>query len=399
MTIGIARRATQPDIPHPVGRARLAVLAAFCIHGAVFSTWVPLIPVVQQTLGLTPGELGLALLGSAIGSLAATPFVGPLIGRFGSRAVFAVSGLGYCLALPLPVIAPNLPALFLALTVFGVFQGTSDVAMNAHGVLVESRHLRPLMSSFHGVWSLGSLGAATVGGILAALAVAPLARAIAPAVILAVAMAMAARAMLPSEGAARVPGPAFARLPRQLVALGIVAFCALMAEGAIGDWGAVYLRRDLGASPGLAAAGYAVFTLCMTAARLTGDWLTARSDAVLLVRLGGGILAGGLGAALIAGHTAATLVGLGLIGLALANVLPIVYSAAGRTAGRGAGSSIAAVTSTGYLGYLVGPPAIGLTADHLGLRGALGIAAGLGVIMAVLAPAVRAMPAEPSGPR
>ena len=378
-------------------RARLAVLAAFCIHGAVFSSWVPLIPTVQQTLGLTPGELvGIALLGSAIGSLVAMPFVGPLIGRFGSRSVFAVSGLGYCLALPLPVIAPNLPALFLALTVFGVFQGVSDVAMNAHGVLVESGYRRPLMSSFHGVWSLGSLGAATAGGVLAALGTAPLARAFVPAAILAAAMALAARAMLPSEGAAHAAGPAFVRLPRQLVVLGVVAFCALIAEGAIGDWSAVYLRRSLDASPGLAAAGYVVFTLCMTIARLIGDWVTARFDAVLLVRLGGGVLAGGLGAALLAGHTAATLVGFALVGLALANVLPIVYSAAGRTSGRGAGSSLAAVSSTGYLGYLVDPPAIGLTADHRTLRGALGIAAALGLIMVALAPAVRPVPTEPA---
>lgn len=390
--MALGRRLVDPDVLPSTKRARLVVLAAFCI----FSSWVPLIPTVQQTLGLTPGGLGIALLGTAIGSLVAMPSVGPLTGRFGSRSVFAVSGLSYCLALPLPVIAPNLPALFLALTAFGMFQGVSDVAMNAHGVLVESGYHRPLMSSCHGAWSLGSLGAASAGGVLAALGIAPLARALVPAVTLAVAIAPAAQAMLPSEGVAGAVGPAFVRLPRQLVVLGVVAFCALVAEGAIGDWSAVYLRRSLDAPPGIAAAGYVVFTLCMTIARLTGDWITACFEAVLLVRLGGGVLAGGLGAALLAGHTATSLVGFALVGLALANVLPIVYSAAGRTPGRGARSSIAAVTSTGYLGYLVGPPAIGLTADHLSLRGALGIAAALGLIMAALAPAVRSVPTEPA---
>jgi MFS family permease len=165
-----------------------------------------------------------------------------------------------------------------------------------------------------------------------------------------------------------------------------------MAEGAIGDWSAVFLRRDLGAAPGLAAAGYAICTLTMTIGRLTGDWVTGRYAAVRLVRLGGALLAGGLGAALLVDRTPAVLAGLALSGLALANILPLVYSAAGRVADREAGVAIAAVTTTGYLGYLVGPAAIGLTANHSSVRGGLGLVVLLGLIMAAEAAVVRPTP-------
>ena len=155
-------------------RARLAVLAVFFVHGAVFANWVPLIPSVQQRLGLSTGTLGLALLGSAVGSLLAMPIVGGVIARAGSRRVVRVTGLAYCAALLLPVVAPTLPGLFLALCVFGACQGSTDVAMNAQGIVVEGRMGRPIMSSFHGLWSLGTLAGAVVSSGLAAAGVAPL---------------------------------------------------------------------------------------------------------------------------------------------------------------------------------------------------------------------------------
>jgi MFS family permease len=371
-----------------VGRARLAVLAVFFIHGAVFANWVALIPSVQQHLRLTTGTLGLALLGSAVGSLLAMPLAGGLISRLGSRRVVVGAGLAYCAALLLPVLAPSSPALFLALVVFGAGQAATDVAMNAQGIAVEARHGRPLMSSFHGLWSLGGLAGAATSGALAAGGMAPLPHALGAAVILAAALFGATRPLLSQESDGATRGPAFVRLTPPLLGLGIVGFCALMAEGSIGDWSALYLRGSLAAAPGLATAGYATFTLTMTVGRLTGDWITARLGPVVLVRLGGALLVVGLGGALAIGRLGATLVGFGLVGFALANIVPIIFSAAGRTTRLAAGPAIAAVSSASFLGFLVGPPAIGLTADHLSLRGGLGLVAALGVLIALLAPAV-----------
>jgi len=369
-------------------RARYAVLAVFFIHGAVFANWVPLIPTVQQKLGLSAGTLGLALLGSAVGSLLAMPVAGGLIARAGSRRVVTVAGLAYCAALLLPVLAPSLPTLFLALVVFGACQGSTDVAMNAQGIAVQTRDGRPLMSSLHGFWSLGGLAGACASGALAAVGVAPLPHALGATVLLVAALAGATRPLLPRTVDATSGGPAFARLTRPLIGLGIVGFCALMAEGSIGDWSAVYLRRVLGTDAGLAAAGYAAFTLTMTIGRLTGDRVTARLGPVLLVRLGGALLAVGLGIALILGQTLAALAGFALVGFALANIVPILFSAAGRTPRLAAGPAIAAVSTASFFGFLVGPPVIGVTADHVTLRGGLALVAVMGVLIAVLAPAV-----------
>jgi MFS family permease len=364
------------------------VLAVFFVHGAVFANWVPLIPSVQQRLGLSTGMLGLALLGSAVGSLLAMPIAGSLIARAGSRRVVSVAGLAYCAALLLPIVAPTLPALFLALCVFGACQGSTDVAMNAQGIVVEGRIGRPIMSSFHGLWSLGTLAGAAVSSGLATAGVAPLPHAIGAAALLGVILAVASRAFLVRGTDAAPQGPAVAWLTRPLIALGIVGFCALMAEGAIGDWSALYMRQVLGAGPGLAAAAYATFTLTMTIGRLTGDRVTARLGPAALVRLGGVLLAAGLGAALALGQPAIALVGFAQIGFALANIVPILFSAAGRTPHLPAGPAIAAVSSASFVGFLVGPPAIGVTANHLTLRGGLGLVVGLGVLIALLAPAV-----------
>jgi fucose permease len=276
--------------------------------------------------------------------------------------------------------------------VFGACSGTSDVAMNAHAVVVETAYSRPLMSSFHGAWSLGSLATATVSSVLAAFGWTPLARALGPAVVTLVGMALAAQAMLPPQSRERASGQRFVWPSRHLLGLGLVAFCAFMAEGAIRNWSVVFLQRDLGAAPAVAAAGYAVFSLTMTVGRLTGDWVTARSAPDRVVRLGGLLLTGALGAALFIDRTPAVIVGLALCGLALANILPLAFSAAGRATDRGAGSAIAAVTTTGYVGYLVGPPAIGVTADHFTVRGGLVLVVMLGLIVLALAPAVRPAP-------
>lgn len=389
-----------PAPAEAVRRARLAVLAVFFIHGAVFASWVPLIPTAQQKLGLSTGTLGLALLGTALGSLIAMPIAGGIIARAGSRRVVTAAGLGYCAALLLPVLAPSLPTLFLALMIFGGCQGSTDVAMNAQGIAVEARLGRPTMSAFHGLWSLGGLTGATMSGLLAAIGAAPWQRALSASLVLAIGLAIATRSFLPRGVDATEHGPAFARISRPLIGLGIVGFCALMAEGSIGDWSALYLKHNLGAGPALAAAGYATFTLTMTVGRLTGDWVTARLGPVPLMRGGGLLLAAGLGAALLLNQTVGALIGFALAGIALANMVPILFSAAGRTPHLAPGPAIAAISTASFAGFLVGPPAIGATADRLTLRGGLAIVALLGLLVAVLAPTVgrAGQPAEAVDP-
>jgi MFS family permease len=184
-------------------------------------------------------------------------------------------------------------------------------------------------------------------------------------------------------------GPMFARPTRALAALGVVAFCVLMGEGAVSDWSAIYLKRIVDTGPGLAAAGFAVFSLTMAFGRLCGDYLVARLGPMFPVRAGGGISAVGVVLALLVPWPPTVLVGFALVGIGFSFVFPVVVSAAARTPGMAPSVAIAAISTTGYFGFLVGPPLIGLTAEIIGLRSALLIVASLGVLIAIFGRAVQ----------
>jgi predicted MFS family arabinose efflux permease len=363
-------------------RARLAVATLFFANGCGLGSWVPHIPEVKLGHGLSDAVLGLALLSIAAGAVAALPVAGALVARFGSRPVTRGAALMFCAALPLPLLAPDFPSLLAALALLGVGSGALDVAMNAHAVLVEARYGRPIMSSFHGLFSIGGLaGAALAAGAMHA-GLAPRAHLTAAALVLGVAVLAAWRALLPSAPEA-TGGPLFV-LPRgRLIGLGAIAVIGLMAEGAMGDWSAVYLRMELGAGAATAACGFAGISLAMALGRLTGDRVVARcGPAAVLV---GGALLGGttLGAALLAGAPAVAVLGFAGMGLGLANVVPIVFGAAGRVPGLAPGIGIAAASSAGYFGFLAGPPLIGLVAEASSLASALVLAAAVVGLMAL----------------
>lgn len=384
-----------------VRTARLAVATMFFVNGAALANWVALVPYVQDHLRLQPAVFGLALLGATAGSLIAMPLAGASIPRLGSRILTVTGALLFCVALPLPILAPNAALLFLALAAFGAGNGLLDVSMNAHGVEVERRHGRPIMSSFHGLFSVGGLVGATASGLLVAAGIAPLPHVIIAGLALGLLVLATARFLLPSA-VDRVAAPAQAaivekasplavlrRLSGPLLALGVVGFCGHVGEGSMADWSAIYLHRSLATTAAFASAGYAVFSLTMASGRLGGDWLTARLGPPRIVRLGGAVAAIGMALALIAGQPLAAVVGFGLVGFGLANVVPNLLSAAGRTAGVAPGAAIATVTTASYCGFLAGPPLIGFAAQLTSLRWGLGIVALFCAVIAVLGGAVK----------
>jgi MFS family permease len=220
------------------------------------------------------------------------PLVGALVSRFGSRRVVGTTALLLSLSLVTPALAPNLFSLMAALMLLGAANGGLDVSMNAQAVVVERGYGRPIMSSFHAAWSFGGLAGAALGGLLASLGVGPLPHFSAVAVLSAIAFLGAYRALLPSHADTAEEGaPAFARPTRALFGLGIISFCVLLGEGAIGDWSAVYLDNTLETGPGFAAAGYAAFSLSMAFGRLFGDGFTERLGPARLVRSCGALAA------------------------------------------------------------------------------------------------------------
>jgi MFS family permease len=381
-----------PETTSPPRKARIAVLTAFAINGVAGANWFVRIPAVQDDLGLSTAGLGVVLLSLPLGALLAMILSGRLISRAGSRRVVQIGTLGLCLSVALLGLAPNAFALTAVLLLFGLANGAQDVAMNAQGVAVERRYGRSLMSSFHAGWSIGSMAGAAIGGVIAAIGVAPGPHLLVVGLVLAVAGLGTMRWLLPAHidvGVRQARTPLLPRVPRAVLLLGLVGFCGLLAEGAMADWSAVYLQDTVGTGAGLAAAGYAVFQVAMTAGRLGGDHLTDRLGAERIVRGGGLLAAGGLGLALLLVQPAGVLVGFVLAGLGLSLIAPIVYSTAGRAGGREPGPAIAATTTIGFTGFLVGPPLIGIVAGVLSLRGALGLVAGLLLVMALLAPVTR----------
>jgi MFS family permease len=377
-------------------RAHVGTALVFFIHGAAIATWVPRIPAIKQDLGLTEGSLGIALLGIAVGALGAMQLAGPLLARYGSRPVTRVAAIANAALLVTPALAWNLPSLLAALGLFGISIGLLDPAMNAHGVVVEQRRARPIMAGLHSMWSIGGLVGAVTAGLAARAGWDPLAQFTVAAIVLSAVAVVATRGLLPAEvdavpipavrGDQRPRAGAVGGWGRAVLLLGLIGFCSFLCEGTAADWSALYLR-DLGASPGAAAAGFAAFSLCMAAGRLVGDRLTVRLGPVRLVRDGSLVAAGGLGLGVVAGNELVAVVGFGLLGAGLAAVVPIAFSAAGNLGGPG-GVGIARVASIAYLGTLAGPPAVGFTAEVVSLRFALLIPVALCVLIAICAAGV-----------
>lgn len=358
----------------PVPRsARIGVAVLFFLNGALLATWATRIPVVQARLALSPGELGLALFGTVAGALVAMNLSGYLSARFGSRSVTTSAALSLCLMLPLLALAPTLPILVAILVLFGASNGSMDVAMNTQGIAVERQYGCSILNSFHACYSIGGLAGALLGGMMASRGVALLPHFLGVALCSAILTLCAAHFLLPAHTDAQKTGVTFARPTLAILALGLVAFCVLLGEGAVADWSTIYLNGTLRTGAGLAATGYAAFSVAMAVGRGAGDSLTARLGPGTMVRLGGLVAALGLTLALVVTWTPFAIVGFALVGVGLSVLFPLTLSAAGRTSRQAAGTAIAAVATCGYAGSLVGPPVIGFIADALSLRVALGI--------------------------
>jgi MFS family permease len=384
-----------PEAARPGLRsARLAVAAIFCLNGIVLANWIARIPDVKQQLALSDQMLGLVLFFAAVGALLAQPTVGWLISHVGSRRMTIIMLIAFCLSITLPGLAASALSLSVMLFILGACNGGLDVAMNAQAALVEQRYARPIMSSFHGLWSIGGLIGATLGGLIATQGVIVRDHLLGAAIVATLLAVLCTRWLLVDAGHRQQAGPSFALPPRALLLLGFIAFSVLLCEGAIADWGAVYLRESLGSSPGIAATGFAVFSLLMAAGRLSGDALALRFGPAGVVRAGGALVALGIVLVVASDMPAIAIAGFGLIGAGLACGFPLILSAAARTPGVAASTAIAAMATAGYTGFLVGPPLLGTMAEAVTLRGALGLLGLVGVLVAVFGGAVEHHPSE-----
>jgi MFS family permease len=370
-------------------RARYAVAAVFCVHGAVTGSFATRVPWIQEHAGLSAGLLGLALAFPAIGASVAMPLAGWVSHRFGARTALRGLIALWTMSLILPSLAPNLLTLCFALFVYGATAGMSDVAMNALGVEVETRMKKSIMSGLHGMWSVGALIGSAAGTVAAHLGSdARLHHALAAVALTALGLAACQGVLdLRSTPGDEAP-PRFSLPPKSALLIGAVGFCAVFAEGASLDWSAVYLRDVLDSSAGVAAASTTGFTLTMAIARLAGDAVVDRFGAVRTVRVGGVVAALGGLLVVVAPHPAIAMGGFALLGLGIAVVVPLAFAAAGRS-GPAPSQAIAGVATITYTSGLIAPSAIGTLADATSLVVSFGLVTVLACGLAVFAGVLR----------
>ncbi|MGW1656207.1 MFS transporter [Streptomyces atratus] len=374
--------------PPSLARLRTALTVFFALDGFLFAGWVVRIPAIKHQTGASASTLGLALLGVSAGAVVTMMLTGRLCRRFGSHPVTVVCGVLLPLSIALPAQTHSALALGLVLLVFGAAYGGMNVAMNSAAVDLVAALRRPVMPSFHAAFSLGGMVGAGLGGLVAG--------GLSPAthlfVLTGIGLLVTAAtgpvllrqpAPKPASTAddAEKPRQPAGRARRMVLLFGMIALCTAYGEGALADWGALHLEQDLHAHPGIAAAGYSLFALAMTAGRLSGTALLERLGQTRTLVAGGATAAAGMLLGSLAPTTWLALLGFAVTGLGLANIFPVAVGRAGELAGPG---GVAAASTLGYGGMLLGPPAIGFLADWFSLPLALTTVALLAAAAAAL---------------
>jgi predicted MFS family arabinose efflux permease len=357
-----------------VRKARIATLLMFLICGISVSAWAPMVPLAKQRTGINEAELGVLLLAMGAGAIVVMPFIGPVIQKTGSRKVIIASSVLAAMILPVLTLVDTPVTLGGALFLFGGSMGSLDVSMNAQAVVVQEEMKRPVMSSFHGMFSVGGLVGSVMFGALLMLSLTPPVAASIISVCLLIIVFTHYKYFLdhpPKEN------EKFSfRLPKgPVILLGIFCFITFLAEGALLDWSALFLRNHRGFAISTAGTGYAVFSIAMALMRFTGDNLVHKYSPEKIVFWGATLASLGLIIAVALPWQATTLLGFMLIGIGAANIVPVLFSAAGRADGKSPELALAAVTTMGYAGQLAGPALIGFIAHLSSLPLALGIMA------------------------
>lgn len=354
---------------------------AFFIAGLALATWAPLVPFAKTRLDINEGLLGLLLLGLGAGSLIAMPIAGLLTARYGCRIVITASTLLLGAQIPLLAWLESYPLLLGALMLFGAGVGGLEVSMNTQAVLVERDAERPLMSGFHGMFSVGGMAGAASMALLLGASWTPLEAAWLMLALAGGCLALAYRHLLTRGG--RGAGKQFAIPHGRVIALGLVCFVIFLAEGAVLDWGAVFLVEEHAVEASRAGWGYAAFALTMTMGRLQGDRVVARLGPGPVITVGCLAAAAGFALAIFGTNWLVALAGFALIGAGCANIAPVIFSAAGRQQDMPESTAIPAITTLGYAGILAGPAGIGLVSHFSSMAVAFLLVALLVAAMAI----------------
>lgn len=363
---------------------RIAVGTLFFLQGLCFATWASRIPSIQQQMNLSDSMLGLTLFAIPVGSLLSLVFSGALVTRFGSKRVASNALLLYSFFLPVIGFASTPALLIASLVVFGMAGNVANIAINTQAVHVEAKYGKNIMASFHGLWSLAGFLAAGVGSYMIGNRIVPLTHFILVATVLVAGVAISFPYLLPDEKRSVVSTKLFVKPDKFLLTLGILAFCSMICEGAMFDWSGIYFQKVVKADKDWIGAGYTTFMCAMATGRFVADWVANRLKFQKTVLFSGLLIASGLAVAVLFPFLGTAIAGFVLVGFGVSSIIPLVYSEAGKSSSVPAGMALTAVSSIGFLGFLLGPPVIGVIAGASSLRVSFAFIALMGILITVI---------------
>jgi MFS family permease len=358
------------------------------VQGIGFSSWASRIPTIQDKLNLSETKLGLVLFIIPVGLMFSLPFSGWLISRYGSRQIVIASIVCYFATLVFIGSSSSIIQLVMALFAFGLFGNMVNISLNTQAVNVEALYSKTIMSSFHGLWSLAGFAGAAIGTLMIGQQVEPVYHFLIAATLSLLILAVFARNIIHSDSGTK-SGDKFVWPDRPLVLLGLISFFSLVCEGAMFDWSGVYFKKVVLAQGNWMGAGYAIFMCSMATGRFIADKLVARLGLKRMLQINGVMTATGLLISVFFPTLVTAMIGFSMVGFGISSVVPLVYSAAGKSKILSPGTAIATVSSIGFIGFLVGPPVIGVIAGAFDLRISFFVIAMMGVCVTLIARFVR----------
>ncbi|HEV3324662.1 MAG TPA: MFS transporter [Puia sp.] len=376
--------AAKTDKQSSPGRTRIMVAIFFFVSGFGFSTWASRIPTIQQQLHLNEAQLGAVLFALPIGLMGTLPVTGVLLSRFDSRRIMIIGAVFFNVMLCVIGFATQTWQLVIALVCFGSSRNLLNISVNAQSIGVQSLFDRSIIARFHGIWSLAGFGGAALGSLMVSFSISPAWHFLAVGLLLTIFCLYAYPGSLPQRPAARERRPWFALPDKTLAKYGLISFASMACEGTMFDWSGIYFRKAVHASRDIATLGFVAYMIAMTLGRLTGDRLANRFGIRTMLTYSGGLIGLGLLIAVALPYPLTAGFGFILTGFGVSCVIPMVFSMAGRSAGMTSGSAIAAVSTVGYLGFLIVPPLVGSVAQFAGLRSAYAMMAVFGILITCL---------------
>lgn len=384
--------AVSQDRTFPRTFHRFAVGAFFFLQGLCFSSWAARIPSIQQNLALSEATLGSVLLALPVGLMVSLPLSGWLVAKVGSQRVVIIGAILYTLSLLSLGLVQSITQLVICLFVFGLIGNVMNISVNTQAVGVEALYKRSIMASFHGLWSLAGFTGAAVGAFMIGRNIDLFEHYLYITLFVVLTGLICFRYTLGEDANKQADQPLFAMPDKPLLILGIIAFCSMLCEGAMFDWSGVYFRKVVEADPAWVGAGFTAFMSTMAAGRFVADWFTSRWGIKRILQLSGVLISIGLGISIAFPALPTAILGFLLVGVGVSSVVPLVYSAAGKSKRLSPGVALAAVSTIGFLGFLLGPPLIGIVAGFSSLQVSFSLVAITGVFIVLLASKVA--PAE-----